>query len=103
MKLLTVVLHAQEQQPLADLLRSLIPVTGYTLTNVEGFGHEREAERFLAAHDDIVGQIPRVRADVLLEESDMENVLQSVKALTTSERSQGVYWVTDIEQGGHIQ
>ncbi len=103
MKLLTLVLHAQEQQPLADLLRTLTPVTGYTLANVEGFGRERESERFLAAHDDIVGQIPRVRADLMLEESDLESVLQSVRALAASERSQGVYWVTDIEQGGHIQ
>ena len=103
MKLLTLILHTRDQQPLADLLRGLTSVTGYTLAHVDGFGDERETEDFLAAHDDIVGQIPRIRADLMLKDDDVESVLQSIKGLAGDESGQGVYWITDVERGGHIQ
>ncbi len=101
MKNLTIVIHAGVQQALADSLRELEPVQGFTFTHVEGHSHHSEEDPFLSARDKVVGYVPRVRVDVLLAASDVNVVLA-----TLTEQSylngQGVYWVTPVEQQGRL-
>lgn len=102
MKLLTLIVHTNVQQKLTELLRGMKQVSGFTFTHVEGHGNEVEVDGFVSSRDEVVGYIPRMRTDILLEDDDVDVVLESLCASENNIIGQGVYWVTAIEQGGHI-
>ncbi len=101
MKNLTIVVHAGVQQVLADSLRGLEQVEGFTFSHVEGHSRFSEEDPFLSARDKVVGYVPRVRVDVLLADSDVDTVLTAL--IEQSHLSgQGVYWVTAVEGEGRL-
>lgn len=102
MKTLTLIVHTSVQQELSDLLRSLGEVTGFTFTHVEGHGVEVEKDSFLAAHDEAVGFVPRIRTDLLLQDADVEGVLERIASAGIGISGQGFYWVTPAEKGGRL-
>ena len=102
MKILTLIVHTNVQQELSDLLRSLGEVTGFTFTHVEGHGVEVEKDSFLAAHDEAVGFVPRIRTDLLLQDADVEGVLERIASAGIGISGQGFYWVTPAEKGGRL-
>ena len=102
MKILTLIVHTDAQQKLSDQLRSMNQVSGFTFTHVEGHGAEIEMDGFLAAHDNAVGFIPRIRTDLLLEDADVDSVLQKISGAEMGIQGQGFYWVTPAEKGGHL-
>ncbi len=103
MKLLTLIVHTSVQATLSDLLRTVDQVSGFTFTHVEGHGNEIEKDGFLAAHDDVVGYVPRIRTDLLLEDADVDSVLAAISTADIEIKGQGFYWVTSVEKGGHLQ
>ncbi len=101
MKNLTIIVHAGVQQALADSLRTLEQVEGFTFSHVEGHSHHSEEDPFLSARDKVVGYVPRARVDVLLADGDVDAVLASL--VEQSHLSgQGVYWVTAVEAQGRL-
>lgn len=101
MKKLTIVIHASVQQSLADNLRVLEQVQGFTFVNVEGHSNFSKEDPFLSAQDKVVGYVPRVRVDVLLEDADVDTVLASL--FTQNKFSGlGIYWVIAVEQHGRL-
>lgn len=102
MKLLTLIVHTSVQQELTELLRSMEQVPGFTFTQVEGHGNEVEADGFVSARDEVVGYVPRMRTDILLEDGDVGVVMESLCTTENNITGQGIYWVTAVEQGGHI-
>ena len=102
MKILTLIVHTNVQQELSDRLRSMDKVSGFTFTHVEGHGDDIEKDGFLSARDEVVGYIPRIRTDLLLEDSDVDNVLDSISDKKSAIAGQGFYWVTPVEKGGHL-
>lgn len=101
MKNLTLVIHAGAQQALADSLRALEQVQGFTLTPVEGHSGYSGADPFLSARDKVVGYVPRVRVDVLLVDADVNLVLAALLS-QQSFQGQGIYWVSAVEQQGRL-
>lgn len=101
MKNLTLVMHASAQQELADRLRQLDQVTGFTFSPVEGHSNHSAQEPFLSARDKVVGYVPRVRVDILLEDEDVGTVLASLLS-NNSFQGQGIYWVCPVEQQGRL-
>lgn len=101
MKNLTLVIHAGAQQALADHLRTLDQVQGFTFTHVEGHSGRSEADPFLSARDKVVGYVPRVRVDVLLVDEDVAPVLASLSE-EEGFSGQGMYWVCPVEQEGRL-
>ncbi len=101
MKNLTIVVHAGVQQALADSLRGLEQVEGFTFSHVEGHSHHSEEDPFLSARDKVVGYVPRVRVDVLLADSDVDTVLTALTGQSHLS-GQGVYWVTAVEGQGRL-
>ncbi len=69
MKILTLIIHTNAQQALTDQLRTLEQVSGFTFSHAEGHGTEIVSDAFLSARDKVVGHTPRVRVDILLEDS----------------------------------
>ena len=101
MKNLTLIVHADSQQNLADLLRSHTSVTGFTFTHVEGHGAQDERDAFLSPRDRVVGYVPHVRVDILLTDTDVKPVLALLR-MTPDIAANGVYWVTPIDDQGRL-
>lgn len=101
-KNLTLIVHADVQQPLADALRSLESVTGFTFTHVEGHGPQSHHDTTLSARDRVVGYVPRVRVDLLLDDAMVGKVLAALSQLGIGLAGSGVYWVTPVEGFGRL-
>jgi nitrogen regulatory protein P-II 1 len=102
MKKLTLIVHADVQQALADALRALPAVTGFTFTLVEGHGPQDERDAVLSARDRVVGYVPHIRVDLLLEDRDVETVLEALQASNCGVAGRGVYWVTRLDRQGRL-
>ena len=102
MKHLTLIVHADVKQALADTLRGLKVVQGFTFTPVEGHGAHSGEDAFLRARDRVVGYVPHVRVDLLLEDRDVETVLKALHASDCGVAGRGVYWVTHLERQGQL-
>lgn len=103
MKHLTLIIHTNAQQDLADELRNLEQqVTGFTFSHVEGHGVQVESDPFLSARDKVVGYTPRVRVDILLEDGNVESVLDTLRSTTYGVEGNGIYWLTAVEQSGRL-
>jgi nitrogen regulatory protein P-II 1 len=101
MKNLVMIVHANVQQDLADTLRGLPPVRGFTFTPAEGHGAQTAIEPFVSPRDKVVGYVPQVRVDVLLEEADLFLVLEAVRAAGRG-AALGVYWVNPVHETGRL-
>lgn len=102
MKTLTLIVHAETEQPLADMLRSLMQVSGFTFTHVEGHGAQDERDPQLSARDRVVGFTPHVRVDILLKGEDVDAVLRTLRTAGGGFAGRGVYWVADVVQQGRL-
>lgn len=103
MKSLTIIIHTDDQQDFINQLRTIEQVQGFTLNHIEGHGQETEHDAFLLARDDVVGSTPRVRADVVLQDGDVDTVLDALRNMTSTGKMKGThYWVTAVEQEGHL-
>ncbi len=101
MKNLTIVIHACVQQTLADSLRALEQIEGFTFSRVEGHSHHSENDTFLSARDKVVGYVPRVRVDILLADSDVDVVLAALSEQSHF-NNQAMYWVVPVERQGRL-
>ena len=99
MKCLTITAHTDDQQDLTNALNTMKQAQGFSISHIEGHGIELEQDAFLSARDKVVGSAPRVRADIILQDSDVDAVLD---ALRSTVNDGGYYWVTAVEQEGHL-
>jgi len=102
MKLLTLIIHTNVQQELADQLRNMETVPGFTFSHVEGHGVQVEDDPFLSARDKVVGYTPRVRVEVLLQDGDVDSLLDTLRGTRLGVAEHGIYWVTAVEQDGRL-
>ena len=103
MKHLTLIIRTSVQQDLADQLRSLEQVSGFTFSHAEGHGIQVESDPFLSARDKVVGYTPRVRVDIVLQKRDLDIVLNTLRDTSNNGVMKGAYyWVSPVEQEGHL-
>ncbi len=102
MKHLTLIIHTNVQQDLADQLRGMDQISGFTFCAVEGHGVQVENDPFLSARDKVVGYTPRIRVDILLEEKDVDSVLETLRSSIHGLEGEGIYWLTAVEQNGRL-
>ena len=102
MKILTLITHTDAQQALIDQLRGLKQISGFTFSHAEGHGTEIESDAFLAARDTVVGHVPRIRMDILLEAADVDIVLTMLREAKNRIAGQSVYWITSVEKVGNL-
>ena len=102
MKQLTLIVHADIKQALADTLRSLPQVSGFTFTQAEGHGQQRDRDPILTARDRVVGYRPHVRVDILLRDNDLDAVLNALRVSKSGVAGRGYYWVTEVEREGRL-
>lgn len=102
MKLLTLIVHADIKEALADTLRALPQVPGFTFTPVEGHGVQEEGDPLLSARDRVVGYVPQVRVDLVLDDAHVDKVLAALQSSSCGVAGRGVYWVTRLETHGRL-
>jgi nitrogen regulatory protein P-II 1 len=102
MKNLTLIAHADIKQALADTLRSLEQVTGFTFTPVEGHGTRDEFDTALSARDSVIGYTPHVRVDILLKCEDVDDVLQALRDADCGLAGRAIYQITAVEKQGEL-
>ena len=102
MKNLTLIVHTDIKQALADALRGLKGIEGFTFTPVEGHGPQGTRDAFLSARDHVVGYVPHVRVDLVLDDTDVDKVLAALQASHYGVAGRGVYWVTHLERQGQL-
>ncbi len=102
MKKLTLIVHADIEQALADFLRGLPKVPGFTFTHVEGHGARDEHDPSLSARDRVVGYTPHVRVDIVLEDEDVDAVLAALRKNQSGVVGRGHYWITRVEREGRL-
>jgi nitrogen regulatory protein P-II 1 len=101
MKNLTLIVHADIEQALADLLRSLPQVSEFTFTHIEGHGAQDERDPTLSARDRVVGYTPQIRVDVVIGDQDAPAVLDVMRR-NGGVAGRGMYWVTPVEEHGRL-
>lgn len=99
MKNLVIIVHTNTQRDVADLLRGLKQVPGFTIGQVEGHGVQVENDPFLSTRDKVVGYVPRVRVDILLEDTDVDAVLEALRTNLSNIGGSVVYWIANVEGG----
>lgn len=99
MKNIVVIIHEKLQQDLADQLRE--QVSGFTFSRVEGHGDQRVDDDLLSARDRVVGYIPRMRVDILLEDTEVAGVIELIRQVPGI-AGHSVYWVNDVVESGRI-
>lgn len=102
MKNLTLIAHTDIEQPLADILRSLKFVQGFTFTHIEGHGAQDSRDPTLSARDRVVGYTPHVRVDILLKDEDVDAVLAVLRKSQSGVAGRGYYWITEVESAGQL-
>ena len=102
MKNLTLIVPTDVQQALADMLRGLKPVQGFTFVPVEGHGAHAGEDARLSAHDRVVGYVPHVRVDMVLEDKDLDEVLEALRQSQVGLAGRGRYWITKVERLGQL-
>jgi len=103
MKRLTIIVQTYDEQELMNQLRRIEQIQGFTLTHIEGHGTESERDPFLSARDEVVGANPGVRADIVLQGSDLDAVLHTLRhAKESGKVSDAYYWISSVEQEGHL-
>lgn len=102
MKHLTLIVHADMEQPLADVLRALPGAPDFTFTRIESHGPQDEHDPVLSARDRVVGYTPHVRVDVVLADAAVDAVLDALRQGHTGIAGRGSFWVAGIERYGRL-
>ena len=96
MKNLTLIVTASVQQAVTDHLRAL-EITEFTLSQVEGHGSYTAGDASISPRDRVVGFVPRVRVDMVLEPERLAMVLEALREPNTGFAGHGIFWVSPIE------
>jgi len=101
MKKLSMVVHTSLQQELADLLRSL-QLDSFMFSHIEEHSSQLEHDPFLSARDRVVGYVPKVRVDVILEDDRAMTMLEEIRNSKISFNGKGLYWISNLEESGAL-
>jgi len=101
MKKLSMIVHTSLQQELADCLRSL-QLDTFVFSHVEEHSAQLERDAFLSARDKVVGYVPQVRVDVVLDNDQAKLVLEDIRNLKCSFHGKGNYWISDVDEAGEL-
>ena len=101
MKKLSIVVHTTLQEELADCLRSL-KLKSFMFCHIEEHSSQLKEDVFLSARDKVVGYVPKVRVDILLEDGRAGTLIDELRGSGVSFTGKGVYWVCDVGEVGEL-
>jgi len=95
---LTLLADVSVKQSLADTLRTLPEVERFIFTHVEEHSHQLEQDPLLSERDKVVGYVPRIRVDILLDQSALEIVRKALCSPKCGLVGRCRYWVTPVTE-----
>lgn len=101
MKRLSLMLNESKQNEIVELLQQLQEVGAYTIYHGEGHFPGNIAP-FESVQDEVMGFVPRIRIDLLLEDTDVAPVLDKIKGCSTCGSHGGVYWISPVDSMGTL-
>jgi nitrogen regulatory protein P-II 1 len=97
MKLVTAVIKPFKLEDVKTALQTF-GISGLTVSEVQGYGRQRGHTEVYRGAEYVVDFVPKVRIDVLVDDSDADNVIEViVKAAQTGQIGDGKVWVTPVE------
>ncbi len=101
MKKFTMVVHESVQQQLADCLRSL-QLDTFIFSHVEEHSAQLEHDAFLSARDKVVGYVPQVRVDVIVDDARAPGLLGEIRETGCNFKGRGIYWISNLDDSGEL-
>ncbi|MBN2528275.1 MAG: DUF3240 family protein [Deltaproteobacteria bacterium] len=101
MKRLSLMLNHSKKNDIVELLQQLEHVNAYTIFHGEGHFPGNIAS-FESAYDEVMGFVPRIRVDLLLDDDDVASVLDKIKQCTGCNARNGVYWISPVDSMGEL-
>jgi len=95
---LTLLADVSVKQSLADTLRTLPEVERFIFTHVEEHSHQLEQDPLLSERDKVVGYVPRIRVEILLDESALSKVRNVLCKPEAGLAKRCRYWVTPVTE-----
>jgi len=102
MKCITLIIHASTKGALTDLFHEIPQVERFTISDCEGYDENDLKNSLVSTGDLVLGYVPRVRIEVILEDSLIEAVLKAVREPTRGLAGLGIYWITPVESEGSL-
>ena len=99
MKKFSMVVHSSLQQELADLLRSM-QLDNFMFSHIEEHSAQRENDVLLSARDRVVGYVPKVRVDVILDDERALKLVDEIREARSSFKGKGLFWISAVENSG---
>lgn len=100
MKLLTLNMHANLKQDAADIINESGYSDNFTFTNIEGHGMQTKNDPLLSTRDKVVGYVPRVKLEILVDESHIMPLLHALRKSKLGANEFTSYWVTNVSSCG---
>lgn len=101
MKKLSIVVHTSLQQELADCLRGL-NLKSFMFSHIEEHSSQLKQDAFLSARDKVVGYVPKVRVDIILQDERAGTLIDELRESGVSFTGKGFYWVCDVGEVGEL-
>ncbi len=101
MKKLSIVVHSSLQQELADSLRSM-QLDSFMFSHIEKHSSSLEHDPFLSARDKVVGYVPQVRVDIILDDDRVQQLLAELRDSEYSFQGKGFFWITNVGEIGEL-
>ena len=101
MKKFSMIVHSSLQQELADCLRSL-KLDSFMFSHIEEHSAQLKEDAFLSARDKVVGYVPKVRLDVILDDARASTLLEEIRGAGYSIKGKGIYWIMSVDEVGEL-
>ena len=103
MKLITAIIKPYKLDEVREALYE-VGVTGLTITDVKGFGRQKGHTELYRGDELVVDFIPRVKREVVNEDSRSERVVEAIKtAAQTGRIGDGKIFITTIDEAIRIR
>jgi len=103
LKLITAIIKPFKLDDAKEALRGL-GVQGMTVSEAQGFGRQRGHTEVYRGTEYTVDFVPKVRVEVLVEDSEVERVVGVIVAAARTDKiGDGKVWITPVEQAVRIR
>jgi len=101
MKCLSLVVNTSSKGDIVETLRGMPEVTAYTILEGEGYFGDR-VPPFESERDEVLGYVPRIRIDLILEGDKVPRVLEKIRTCGVCSAKLGIYWISPVDELGEI-
>ena len=80
----------------------LLSITIFIFSHIEKHSSPLEDYVFLSARVKVVGYVPQVRVDLILENDHIRSLLEELRSAKCSFKGKYFYWVSHVDESGEL-